>query len=535
MNLGVAIPSSPGFIGTYQWLAVSALGLLGVARIEALAFGILMHATWYVPTLVIGGVLLLRRGVLAVRLQAAPAPLSTRMHNVPEPVAAPVALASPTLARLRVTSAVRDVLIVTGVSLALGLVRLGAPSFWVDEGHGWDELRREYSFYLEGYYWLFYSVMKPWTIIAGTSELAFRLPSVFAAMAAAALVVVLGRKLFDPRVGLVAGLLLATSPFIVRWSQQARAYTMVLALALVATLLLLRALERGTRGSWALYGLSLAIVIVWHPISGLLLVVPHLVLAWQRRERVMPHGLLAAVMVVVFGVPWAAQLSMRSAGDSTAFSWLEFPTLDVGLRAILGVSGALGVGLALALAGLWMLRRARETDAALWLAVWAFSPFVLSLTVSLAKPVYLDRYLIVAAPAFALLGGVALVRAARGVRVVLVGAVVAATAFGLAEWYSIGEGGNWRGEDYRSAIALTQQRPAEQVVPVPYWSWPTAEYYGAAVDDTVSADSVWILLWSEDDHELDVAEREPLGFGEYELVERRQFGWRLTAQRWERR
>ena len=53
----------------------------------------------------------------------------------------------------------------------------------------------------------------------------------------------------------------------VRWSQQARAYTMVVALGLVATLLLLRALERGTRSAWAVYGLSLAAVIVWHPVG----------------------------------------------------------------------------------------------------------------------------------------------------------------------------------------------------------------------------------------------------------------------------
>lgn len=67
INLGVAIPSSPGFIGTYQWLAVSVLALLSVGANEALAFAILMHAVWYVPTLLVGGALLLRRVVGAAR------------------------------------------------------------------------------------------------------------------------------------------------------------------------------------------------------------------------------------------------------------------------------------------------------------------------------------------------------------------------------------------------------------------------------------------------------------------------------------
>lgn len=71
MNLGVAIPSSPGFIGTYQWLGVYSLALFGVGAEEALAFAILMHAVWYVPTTLVGGALLLRRGLGTIRGSAA--------------------------------------------------------------------------------------------------------------------------------------------------------------------------------------------------------------------------------------------------------------------------------------------------------------------------------------------------------------------------------------------------------------------------------------------------------------------------------
>jgi uncharacterized protein (TIRG00374 family) len=61
LNLGVAIPSSPGFVGTYQWLAVASLGILDVGREEALAFSILLHASWFVPTTIVGGFLVLFR------------------------------------------------------------------------------------------------------------------------------------------------------------------------------------------------------------------------------------------------------------------------------------------------------------------------------------------------------------------------------------------------------------------------------------------------------------------------------------------
>jgi uncharacterized membrane protein YbhN (UPF0104 family) len=78
LNLGVAIPSSPGFIGTYQWLGVSALGNLGVGHADAFAFSVLMHAAWYLPTTLAGLVLALRKvppavaGALATKEFRAP-------------------------------------------------------------------------------------------------------------------------------------------------------------------------------------------------------------------------------------------------------------------------------------------------------------------------------------------------------------------------------------------------------------------------------------------------------------------------------
>jgi uncharacterized membrane protein YbhN (UPF0104 family) len=58
LALGVAIPSSPGYVGTYQWLGVASLGLLDVPVNEALAFSILMQASWFIPTTLIGGAIL---------------------------------------------------------------------------------------------------------------------------------------------------------------------------------------------------------------------------------------------------------------------------------------------------------------------------------------------------------------------------------------------------------------------------------------------------------------------------------------------
>ena len=51
---GVAIPSSPGFIGTLQFFCVTGLALFGVPKSESLAFSIVYHASQYIPVTLLG-------------------------------------------------------------------------------------------------------------------------------------------------------------------------------------------------------------------------------------------------------------------------------------------------------------------------------------------------------------------------------------------------------------------------------------------------------------------------------------------------
>jgi mannosyltransferase len=347
---------------------------------------------------------------------------------------------------------------------------------------------------------------------------------------------VLARRLFDRRVALFSGLFLATSPYFVKWSQQARVYPFLAALAIVATLLLLRALDRGTRGPWALYGVAYTGLLVTHAVVGLLLVPAHAVLIAQRRRQALPHALLAGVVIVGLGAPWVAQLALRTSDEMSETAWIPYPSAEYVTGAFLGVSGAAGLGLALAALGLWMLRRAGEQPLAVWLGAWAFGPFLLALIVSIARPVFLDRYLVIAAPAFAMLAAVAVMSLVGRVRVGVAAAALVATGMGLGLWYQTTIDGNWRGEDWRSAVAaaLARSSDAEVVVVAPWWAHDAAEYYGAPAQDVATAPSVWVLYWSEDGPEIAPDVRRSLGIGEHRLVDRLPFGWRLTAQLWKR-
>ena len=444
---------------------------------------------------------------------------------------------SRTLASLRAGPLAPAILAAAGTALVLGLVRLGTPSFWVDESFTARAVDDLLLTPWNQYHWLYYWIETPWAALAGTSEWALRLPSVLGAMLACALVVVLADRLFDRPVALVSGLFLATNVLVVQWSQQARGYTLLLALSLLATLLLLRALDRGSRGAWAVYGVAYTLVVLWHPVGGVLLAPAHLALAGQRRERVFPHGLLAGVIVLAVAVPWAAQTAIRSTGEGVAMNWLKAPTAGEALRGLLDVSGALGLGVLLALLGLGVLARARRADPAVWLGVWAFAPFAVALLVSTFRPIFLDRYLIVAAPAFAILAAVAVLGVGSRWRIAVVLAVAVATAIGLVRWYGKADEGNWHGEDWRSAVhtVLERRGEADAIVVAPWSAAPAARYYGADVVDVSTADRVWVLVWSEGKpHDFDSDERAALGFGDLRRVEKLPFGRRLSAQLWRR-
>jgi mannosyltransferase len=442
------------------------------------------------------------------------------------------------VANVRASALALDIVVVSGVALALGLIRLGAPSLWVDEAFTALATHSsfEYTITFDQYHTLYDSSVRLWAFFAGTSEWALRLPSVLGAMLSCGLVVVLGRRLVSRWAALASGLFLATSPFVVKWSQQARGYTLVLALSLAAMLLLLRALERGSRGAWLIYGLVFSAVIVWHPVSGLVLVPAHVALVAPRRRSALPHCLVAAAVIFAVAVPWAATIAMRTSGEDAAISWLKFPTPAIAVHALLDVSGVAGLGVLLALIGLWVLHRAGKVDLAVWLGIWAFTPFVVALLVSTIRPIYLDRYLVTAAPAFALLAGVAVTGVGSRMRAAILAAVVIATSAGLLQLYAATDRGNWRGEDWKSAVNTVLERRSESdaIVVVPWWTNPAATYYRARVSDVSTADSIWVLVWSETGHELPRAERRPLGFGDHRLVEKLQFGWRVSAQHWKR-
>jgi uncharacterized membrane protein YbhN (UPF0104 family) len=62
-NLGMVVPSSPGYIGVFHYLVVLALGAFGVPRELALGYAIVMHLLGFVPVGLLGAFSLWRCGL----------------------------------------------------------------------------------------------------------------------------------------------------------------------------------------------------------------------------------------------------------------------------------------------------------------------------------------------------------------------------------------------------------------------------------------------------------------------------------------
>jgi mannosyltransferase len=167
--------------------------------------------------------------------------------------------------RLALTALLAVILIGTG----LRFFRIGAQSYWNDEGNSLvlasrtpGEIARAAAadIHPPGYY----LALSAWRAAAGDTELALRGFSALAGVVLLALLYRLGREYFGWRPGIAAASVGAVHPFLIYYSQEARMYALLAALAAASFLLFSRWL-RSSRppaspaGDWRLgLGFSLA-------------------------------------------------------------------------------------------------------------------------------------------------------------------------------------------------------------------------------------------------------------------------------------
>jgi 4-amino-4-deoxy-L-arabinose transferase-like glycosyltransferase len=153
---------------------------------------------------------------------------------------------------------------------------------------------------------------------AGESPEIVRLPALVAGIAMIPLVFALGVRTVGRRAALLAATLTALSPFMIFYSAEARGYGVLMAIVLLSTLSLLRAIEDGRRRWWVAYGAFVCLAMYTH-YTGIFVLAVQLAWALAVHPRARRPLLVSTGVAALLFLPWLPSLK----GD------LDSPTTDV--------------------------------------------------------------------------------------------------------------------------------------------------------------------------------------------------------------
>ena len=371
------------------------------------------------------------------------------------------------------------------VATALDVHALTAQSFWMDEGFSIFMARTDAATFWrfirggEINMVLYYLLLRIWLHFS-MSELWIRLFSVIWAVATVPVVYAIGRRLLGSSGAVSAAMLLALHPTAVIFAQEARSYSLSLSLVSFSSLFFLRLLEDQNRLNCAGYVIFAVLAAYTHLFAVFVIAGQWvwLVLFFPAREqssRVQLLVLVLPLLLLPLGV--VVLSSYRQAAD-----WI--PPLTV--------SGFLQIWPFLALpkwpillyVGLWTVAigtsfSARQRWAGRWqlgfVLAWLVVPIVLTLAISLYKPMLVPRFLLVCLPASVLLAALGLIQLPRSFMGFAL-AVLALASFNsvLSYYRHLGWKEDWRGA---TSFVVSHCEAGDSVVVIPTYGRFTFDYY----------------------------------------------------------
>jgi len=265
-----------------------------------------------------------------------------------------------------------------------------------------------------------YFVLKSWLGVAGDSEFALRFPSAWFGVLAVALTLRLAARLsFRRATGLLATLLLAISPYAIWHSQDARMYSMSMALTVAAVWLGVETLQR-QRMRWGMAYVGVAwLALHTHYYAAFVLVALNVFVATRAifipaMRANLANWLMWQLIVGALYLPWLAGAATivggyGGNGDSPTFAAMVQRSLSV--FAVAESTPAdqqllwAGVAAALLLVAVVRLMLGNAVDRrTLWLLLCYLSiPVLMIWWGAQERPIFNERYLAVSAPPFFLL------------------------------------------------------------------------------------------------------------------------------------
>jgi mannosyltransferase len=282
-----------------------------------------------------------------------------------------------------------------------------------------------------------------WARLFGVGELGLRS---FSALAGTALIPILylcGRELVSRRAGVMAAALAAVNPFMIWYSQEARAYMLLGLLCGASFLFFARSRRNPSPRNLALWAVCSALALLTHFFAGFLIAPEAMALMWRSRRRASFVAAAVVAMVQLALIPLAL-------GDSArGFDWLTRIPLAIRIKQVpvefllgglyqssavnWGLIGAAGLGAGV-IALLGMGAERQQVAGAICAAAIAgfvlLAPLALSLT---GNDYYFARNLMPAwVPVAVVIGAACTVTGMR-----IPGAILAVTLLAACAWASV--------------------------------------------------------------------------------------------------
>lgn len=251
---------------------------------------------------------------------------------------------------------------------------------------------------------LHFLLMHAWVRVAPESTFWLRFPSAVMSALCVLPLYLLGLSLAGRRVAGTVALFFAASALHQAFAMEARAYALLTLLTITAFWCLRRA---ALGGRWATVQLAAVCILLVYthfmawPVLALILALVWLSPAWRPAAWALYRALAATAIAFV---PYAGIFLARAGTSIAQGTWLVAPDLEEPYNMLWRWSNAPVAVVAFLLAIAWAAWRRREMRATMVMpALWAFVPLIGLFVLSFAVPLYLDRYLLFAAPGYLLL------------------------------------------------------------------------------------------------------------------------------------
>lgn len=388
----------------------------------------------------------------------------------------------------------------TLIGTILRFYNLGYNSLWLDEATTYNLAVKSIpdiwlattggEFNPPLFYWAEHIML-----LLGNSEVVLRFLPALLGILTIPLTYLVGKEFMDRNTGIIAATAFASSPFLLFYSQEARAYSMMLFFVTFAMVFYFRALKNNSLRDWALFGVLSALAF-WSHFYALVIIGALFLYALYELYPKIRNNLTAAKPLVAGGALFALiclpliivtiQLYAKRTGSAPTFG-IQGPEIIIATFAqISGSEVAMYLLLILFIAGI-VQAFLLDKNKGIFLVTVTVLMFVISNFLSYRIPMQ-PRYLI----CLAIVYFIAIALSYKLVFTLMenpgavygfIAFMVVVNAFSLAGYYSGYTKDDWRGF---SSTFQEKTRPGDIVVVVPgYISQPFDYYYSNTTDRTI--------------------------------------------------